>query len=197
MSRTGKIARLPHEIREQLNRRLLDGQSGPEIIQWVNELPQCRQMLAQKFRGRPIDEGNLYEWRHGGYEEWLWHEDRRDRLHSVFEHVAKLDAVGDGTQVAERLGLIVAAELAGALNFLEGISDMNDRWTRLREICKELSRFRRENCNHQRLRLAEQRLENETERQRNRDRLQPNNLNLTTPQPRLTLGPDRVPATDH
>jgi hypothetical protein len=59
---------------------------------------------------------------------------------------------------------------------LEGISDMNDRWFRLREICRELTRFRRENCNHQRLHLAEQRLENETERQRNRERLQPENL---------------------
>jgi hypothetical protein len=172
MSRIGKIARLPHDIREQLNRRLQEGQSGPEILSWVNELPQCRQMLAQKFGGRPIDDGNLSEWRHGGYEEWLWHEDRRDHLGSVFEHTAKLDAVGDGSQVAERLGAIVAAELVKAINMLEGISDMNDRWFRLREISRELTRFRRENCNNQRLRLAEQRLENETERQRNRERLQ-------------------------
>jgi hypothetical protein len=187
MSRIGKIARLPHDIREQLNRRLLDGQSGSDILAWVNELPPCRQMLTQKFGGRPIDEGNLYEWRHGGFEEWLWHEDRRDRLGSVSENVAKLDAIGDGSQVAERLGAIVAAELATALNFLEGISDMNDRWYRLREICRELTRFRRENCNTQRLRLAEQRLENETERQRNSQRLQPENL--TNQKSRLTLCP--------
>ena len=174
MSRIGKIARLPHDIREQLNRRLLDGQSGTEILQWVNELPQCRQMLAQKFGDRPIDDNNLYEWRHGGYEEWLWHEDRRDRLGTNFEHIAKLDAVGDGSQVADRLGAIVAAELATALNMLEGISDMNDRWFRLREISRELTRFRRENCNNGRLRLAEQRLETETERQR--ERSQPEKL---------------------
>jgi len=168
MSRIGKIARLPHDIREQLNRRLLDGQSGPDILAWVNELPQCRQMLAQKFGGRPIDDNNLYEWRYGGYEEWLYHEDRRDRLGAQFEHLAKLDAIGDGHEVAERLGAIVAAELARQLNFLEGISDMNERWIRLREISRELTRFRRENCNHQRLRLAEERLETETELHRNR-----------------------------
>jgi hypothetical protein len=173
MSRIGKIARLPHDIREQLNRRLLDGGSGPDILAWVNELPPCRQMLAQKFGGRPIDEGNLYEWRHGGYEEWLWHEDRRDRLGNAFEHLAKLDTAGDGSQVAERLGLLVAAELMTALNFLDGIIDMNDRWFRLREISRELTRFRRENCNNQRLRLAEQRLENEIERQRHQPRPQP------------------------
>jgi len=188
MSRIGKIARLPRDIREQLNRRLLDGQSGPDILQWVNDLPQCRQMLTQKFGGRPIDEGNLNEWRHGGYEEWLWHEDRRDSLGSVFENVAKLDAVGDGAKVAEQLGAIVAAELARHLDFLEGINDMNERWFRLREISRELTRFRRENCNNQRLRLAEQRLENETERQRNRERLQQDN-SKTNQKSRLTLCP--------
>ncbi len=192
MSRIGKIARLPHDIREQLNRRLQDGQSGPEILHWVNELPPCRQMLVQKFGGRPIDEGNLSEWRHGGYEEWLWHEDRRHRLGSDFEYIAKLDAVGDGSEVAERLGAIVAAELAKALNFLEGISDMNDRWCRLQKICRELSRFRRENCNHQRLRLAEQRLENESERQR----LQQETVGRVTPCAPLQLQPKR-PVSRH
>jgi hypothetical protein len=194
MSRIGKIARLPHDIREQLNRRLQDGQSGPEILHWVNELPPCRQMLAQKFGSRPIDENNLYEWRHGGYEEWLYHEDRRDLLQSRFEHIAKLDAVGDGNQVAERLGVIVASELALALNYLEGINDMNDRWSRLREICKELSRFRRENCNHQRLRLAEQRLENQSERQRNR--LQPEQVGRVAPCAPPQLQPKSRARTD-
>ena len=190
MSRIGKIARLPHEIREQLNRRLLEGHSGPDILAWVNELPQCRQMLAQKFAGRPIDEGNLYEWRHGGYEEWLYHEDRRDRLSTQFEHLAKLDAAGDGHEVAELLGVLVAAELARHLNFLEGISDMNERWIRLREISRELTHFRRENSNNQRLRLAEQRLENEIERQRTRERQQQENSTKTNQQSRLTLCTD-------
>ena len=189
MSRIGKIARLSHDIREQLNRRLRDGESGPDILHWVNDLPQCRQMLTQKFGGRPIDEGNLYEWRHGGYEEWLWNEDRRDRLQSEFEHVAKLDAVGDGSKVAEQLGALVAAELVKAINMLDGIIDMNERWFRLKEISRELTRFRRENCNNQRLRLAEQRLENETERQRNLQRLQPE-TKKTNRQSRLTLCPD-------
>src|SRR5262249_14370506 len=119
------------------------------------------------FGGRPIDEGNLYEWRHGGYEEWLWHEDRRDRLRSDFEHIAKLDAIGDGSHVAERLGALVAAELAKHLNFLEAISDMNDRSYRMQHCSRERARFRREKCKQQRLPQAEQCLENETERQRN------------------------------
>ena len=166
MSRIGKIARLPHDIREQLNRRIQDGQSGPDILAWVNDLPQCRQMLAQKFSGHPIDECNLYEWRYGGYEEWLYHEDRRDLLRARFEYIAKLDAVGDSNQAAEQLSVLVASELSRALNYIEGINEMDVRWDRLKEICKLLSRFRRENHNYQRVRLAEQRLENDTERLR-------------------------------
>jgi len=37
-SRTGKIARLPNEIREELNRRLRDGLDSAAILPWVNSL---------------------------------------------------------------------------------------------------------------------------------------------------------------
>ncbi len=32
--RTGKIARLPHDIREQLNRRLSDGEQAHSTLNW-------------------------------------------------------------------------------------------------------------------------------------------------------------------
>jgi hypothetical protein len=170
MSRTGKIARLPHNIRDQLNRRLQEGESGPEIVAWVNEMPECRQMLAERFSGRPIDEGNLSEWRHGGYEEWLRHEDRLDRLESFFERVSDMDQLGTGRELGERLGSFVAAELAEAVQALEAITDPNERWRRLQEISRELSRFRRENCNGDRLRVAEKRWEFEFEQIAEKDR---------------------------
>lgn len=166
-------------------------------------------MLAQKFGGRPIDEGNLYQWRSHGFEDWLACEDRRDRLKFEFEHLANLDAVDTGSQVAERLSVIVASELNMALRFLDNITDLQDRWNRLQEICKELNRFRRENYHHGRLRLAEQRLENETERKRNskvaRVTLSAVTLAEADPRPPLQLQPNSAhratrvtpPATDH
>ena len=39
MARTGKIARLPDDIREQLNRRLNDGEKGKKLVMWLNSLP--------------------------------------------------------------------------------------------------------------------------------------------------------------
>src|SRR5690348_7591058 len=37
--RTGKIARLPGYIREEVNRQLLDRKLGPEIVAWLNKEP--------------------------------------------------------------------------------------------------------------------------------------------------------------
>ncbi len=47
--RTGKIARLPREIRDQLNQRLLDGQPGRRLVTWLNSLPEVKQVLATDF----------------------------------------------------------------------------------------------------------------------------------------------------
>jgi hypothetical protein len=67
----GKIARLPHKIREQLNRRIRNGEPGPEILTWVNKQPAVKKVLAAHFGGTEINDRNLSAWRHGGYERWL------------------------------------------------------------------------------------------------------------------------------
>ncbi len=67
MTRIGKIARLPHALRETLNRRLQDGEPGTELVAWLNGLPAVKQALAKDFGGRPITEQNLSEWRQRGY----------------------------------------------------------------------------------------------------------------------------------
>ena len=67
MARTGKIARLSRNLRAQLNTRLQDGQDGKQIVQWLNSLPQVKEVLAEGFNRRPITEQNLSDWRLGGY----------------------------------------------------------------------------------------------------------------------------------
>ncbi|HEX4122467.1 MAG TPA: hypothetical protein VH619_17770 [Verrucomicrobiae bacterium] len=70
--RRGKIARLPSNIREELNIRLDDGQEAGEILAWLNALPQVREILANHFEGSPVSPQNLSAWRHGGFQEWLF-----------------------------------------------------------------------------------------------------------------------------
>jgi hypothetical protein len=69
-ARNGKIARLPEEIRRELNRRILNGQEGHEILPWLNSQPVVRDILDRKFDGCDINYPNLAAWRAGGFREW-------------------------------------------------------------------------------------------------------------------------------
>jgi hypothetical protein len=70
-SSRGKIARLPHLIREELNIRLDDGQTSSEILEWLNNLPKVRLIMERLYKGILISPQNLSAWRNGGYQEWL------------------------------------------------------------------------------------------------------------------------------
>ena len=72
-TRVGKIARLPLAVREELNNKLRNGESGKRLIPWLNELPEVKEVLAVEFENRPIDATNLSGWRTGGFQEWLNH----------------------------------------------------------------------------------------------------------------------------
>ena len=70
-TRTGKIARLPSAVREELNRRLDEGVSGKALVAWLNALPEVQAILRAQFGGQPINAVNLTKWRQGGYRDWL------------------------------------------------------------------------------------------------------------------------------
>jgi hypothetical protein len=70
-ARVGKIARLPHPIREQVNRRLLAGETAPQILSWLNSLEAVQTIIAEQFGGREISEANLQEWKGGGFVDFM------------------------------------------------------------------------------------------------------------------------------
>ena len=63
MTRTGKIARLPQDVRDELNQRLENGEPGAELLAWLNSLPDTKRMLAARFGGHEINHPNLTAWR--------------------------------------------------------------------------------------------------------------------------------------
>ena len=71
VTRTGKIARLPLSIRDQLNRRILDNEPGPSLLDWLNSLPEVQAVLAADFASQPISPSNLSHWKAGGHRDWL------------------------------------------------------------------------------------------------------------------------------
>lgn len=70
-ARSGKIARLPSDLRRQINVRLYNGESAPIILPWLNGLPEVKKILAEQFDGRPISPPNLSSWRRGAFRAWV------------------------------------------------------------------------------------------------------------------------------
>src|SRR5436190_22940483 len=70
-TRNGKIARLPLAVRQELNRRLSEGEQGKKLVAWLNRLPAVQAIVATEFGGKPIREQNLSEWKQRGYRDWL------------------------------------------------------------------------------------------------------------------------------
>src|SRR5689334_5942601 len=67
----GKIGRLPHTIRDQLNSRLRSHEQAKTILPWLNQLPGAKTLLAAEFDSRPINKQNLSEWKKHGFRDWL------------------------------------------------------------------------------------------------------------------------------
>jgi hypothetical protein len=54
-TRNGKIARLPLALREELNRRLREGEGGRTLLAWLNASPAVRAVLeAEELRERRL-----------------------------------------------------------------------------------------------------------------------------------------------
>jgi hypothetical protein len=141
-TRNGKIARLPKEIREQLNRRLENGWRGARLVKWLNELPQVKDIMREEFHGHPIAEQNLSQWRDGGYADWLRHQGTQEQLRWVVERSEDVDAAEGNEHLCERLARVAAAELAEHLQRLSEVADPKERWKQFREVCLELWRLR-------------------------------------------------------
>jgi hypothetical protein len=154
MTRTGKIARLPKAIRDELNQRLENGELGVYLVEWLNTLPEVQQVLTERFDGRPINEVNLTEWKGGGYLDWLAQQDTRACAQNLAEEATGLKAATDGA-MAEHLGTVLAARYAQLLTGWNGEVDEAFR-TKLRGLqllCHNITLMRREDMRSVRLEL--------------------------------------------
>jgi Protein of unknown function (DUF3486) len=114
-ARNGKIARLPREIRHQLNERLERSEESPKILPWLNALPEVVEVIKEDFDGAPISKQNLSEWRQGGFQEWLarreLREDARDLAECAQDMAEQVEGVladAAATVLAARLGRLMA-----------------------------------------------------------------------------------------
>src|SRR5882724_1680893 len=124
-TRTGKIARLPATIREELNRRFNNGSLAKDLVPWLNELPDVKRVMNELFGGRPITEDNLSQWRRGGFQDWLRDEERRARLRQITERYEKLGPEEGARRSEAHFYQWMAAELMTELQRLSTMTDRN------------------------------------------------------------------------
>ena len=163
-TRTGKIARLPKAIREDLNFRLQDGEPGVQIVQWLNDDPGVARILRLHFDGRPVNEQNLSEWKQGGYQDWLRHQEACELVEDLADQAEDLRDMGGCMPLSDRFATLLSVELVRAGQaLLQETTDPRERWQRLREILRELAQLRRHDHQAARQRLAQEQRDREND----------------------------------
>ncbi len=139
MARNGKIARLPREIRDELNRRLENGVQGLPLLAWLNAQPEVLGVLARDFGGRLISKQNLCEWRAGGFAEWQARRQTWDQAHELEADADEVKTAADG-RLTDHLATVLAARYASALTgWHGGITDEFLRKLRsLHGLCRDI-----------------------------------------------------------
>jgi hypothetical protein len=157
-TRTGKIARLPQSVRDQLNQKLENNIPGHELLSWLHSLPEVQKVLADHFCGRAITKSNLSDWRHGGFIDWTYHRQGRQQWWELVETARQLTqkrSPKEGVDVSSYLGTFLLVELAEALDQLHTVKDLDKRWKLMRTISGALSRLRNDDSREKLLRLRD------------------------------------------
>lgn len=203
MSRTGKIARLSDSLRGALNHKIRDGHAGVDIVAWLNEQAETKEILARNFGGRPVSEQNLTNWKAGGYLEWERHMETREWVTDlVGESNGREGEAENGRargSVADWLAAPLAVELARGLKQItadRGLST-TERLDAILAISRATAQLRR--TDHSKERLTRQVYSRELDRDgaeeeklRAEERSDQNNLLLQTGQDRATTREFRV-----
>jgi hypothetical protein len=157
-TRNGKIARLPLEIREQLNSRLADGEPANQLVEWLNSNPAVMKVIQQQFDGRPITEQNMSEWHSGGYEEWLLLRSFFDEARVLSENAGE---VADTGIKSEHLYMVLLAHHAHLVQNFGIMPDleMSKKAETLKKLTASIMNMRRSEQNAARLQLQRERLE--------------------------------------
>jgi len=108
--RRGKIARLPNELREEVNRLIQANTTSAKIIEFLTQ------------RGHPgINEVNISHWIKGdracssGYGDWLRQREHLLALNAHRDFARDLVHHGDGSQIHEANRLLAAVQLSEVL----------------------------------------------------------------------------------
>jgi uncharacterized protein YukE len=118
--RNGKIAKLSHPVRDELNLRMENSEDGAKLLEWLNAVPQVQMALKASFAGVAISKQNLSEWRRGGFREWQMQQDLISHACQLSECGREMGEVVDPPLLAGDLVAVLAARYAALLNTWDG-----------------------------------------------------------------------------
>ena len=95
--RTGKIARLPRHLREEICRLLDDGQDGETLLTWLNQQPETVTLCSARFAGEMVSHNNLSQWFKGGFQDWKCGREKIERTEDLAWLSQKLAAASGGS----------------------------------------------------------------------------------------------------
>src|SRR5207302_1388539 len=162
LTRNGKIARLPRSVRDELNRRLDEGEQGKKLVAWLNGLPDVQAIVVTEFGGKALREQNLSEWKQGGYRDWLAKQEALEIAERLRE-----DATEWSTEarplLTDTLALWLAARYAVATRRVAETGE-REGWRLLREMCSDVVELRKGDHTAERLQIERERLKLEKEK---------------------------------
>lgn len=181
MALLSKIARLPREIRDALNRRLDDGEAGSTILPWLNGLPEVKKILKERYDGVEVSSQNLSAWRETGFCEWQERQVEQEFIKTATEF-SKEAVAATGLNLTEGAAAIAAGALMTRIEDLrreqkagnnvdDKLFDLIEKLTALRsgeigrvhaEVAKDRQALQREKHGTDKERLALEREKFET-----------------------------------
>jgi hypothetical protein len=161
-TRNGKIARLPLAVRQELNRRLDEGEEGKKLVTWLNALPEVQAIVAAEFGWKAIREQNLSEWKQRGYRDWLAKQEALEIAERLGEDATEWNAEGRAP-LTDTLALWLAARYAVATRRVAETGGP-EGWRLLRELCGDIVELRKGDHAAERLQIERERLELEKEK---------------------------------
>jgi hypothetical protein len=157
-TRRGKIARLPVSLREEVNRRLQNGEMGSVICAWLNGLSTVQEILASDFAGQPIGEENISRWRAGGFLAWVSKQESLEAIALLGEEMEGVqEAAHEG--LANRMALVLVARLAVQLRAFEEMPEGPAKSLAWRDLLGGLVLLRRGDLQAEKLRAEKERFE--------------------------------------
>ncbi len=165
----GKLSRLPAHLREQLNLRLADGEPETTLLPWLNSLPELQAILQDKFKGEPVSEQNLSEYRRHSFRNWQMRQAALEFSAEAQADVSRSDQI-PAEPIVGHLVHWISLRFAAAAHTSTIAEDPQTELRQIRQFLADIVALRRGDLIARRIHLEEQRLS--LEQSKNKDALE-------------------------